>query len=166
MSNRNIFAGGLLVGIGVLLLLSNLGFLSGLWFLYALSLGFLAAYFMYQKHIGFIIPGTLVGALALFATINERGDGVSGAFFFFFFAAAFFAVYLIHTMHLKTADRGERIWPLFPGLAMGAVGILIFGVEQDFFGAAPLQYLNMIIPIILIAVGANMLVKNKNRTEE
>ena len=156
MSNRNMFTGILLTGIGLLLLLSNLGWLSGVWFLYALSLAFLTAYFVYSKTLGFIIPGMLVGALALFAHLSQRAGGLSAAFFFFFFGVAFFAIYFIHTIHLKTEDRGERIWPVFPGSALMAVGLLVFSVENDFFGMIPFRYINFIIPLLLIALGIRM----------
>ena len=147
------FTGILLTGIGVLLLFSNLGWLSGVWFLYALSLGFLTAYYVYTRSLGFIIPGMLVGALALFAHLSDRSPGLSPAFFFIFFSAAFFAVYFIHTMHLQTSDRGERIWPVFPGTALLAVGVLVYSVENNFFGIVPFRYLNFIVPLVLIGFG-------------
>ncbi len=151
------------MGIGILLLLSNLGWLSGVWFLFALSLAFLTAYFLYSRSLGFIIPGLLVGALALYAHLGDRTGGLSPAFFFFFFAAAFFGVYGIHTMHLSTTDRGERIWPIFPGTALLAVGILVYSIENDFFGIRPFRYLNYIFPVLLIAYGLKIVLVDSRK---
>ena len=153
MNNRSMFTGIMLTGIGVLLLLSNLGWLSGVWFLYALSLGFLTAYFVYNRSLGFIIPGMLVGALAAFAHLSDRIPGLSAGYFFFFFSLAFYAIYFIHTIHLKTSDRGERIWPVFPGSALLFVGILVYSVDNNFFGILPFRYLNYVIPLVVIGVG-------------
>jgi hypothetical protein len=163
MKNRSMFTGIMLTGIGLLLLLSNLGWLSGVWFLYALSLGFLTAYFVYSRSLGFIIPGMLVGALASFAHLSERIAGLSAGFFFFFFSLAFFAVYFIHTMHLNTSDRGERIWPVFPGTALLAVGVLVYSVDNNFFGILPFRYLNYAVPLVLIAVGLRIVLSGSRK---
>ncbi len=159
MKNSQVFKGILLLGAGVLMLLANLEVLSGLWFLYALSLGFLTAYFFLGRNLGFLIPGNMIGAIAIFASLNERFIEVSPAWLFVFFAAAFFIVYFIHTRNLETSDRGERIWPLFPGTALLLVGILVYVVESQLLDARNLRYINYIFPVALILIGFTVLVK-------
>ncbi len=160
MKGKHIWTGLIMIGVGLLVLAANLGLLSGLWVLGAISVGFMGAYFTGERHLGFLIPGLLTGGLTAFAALESLTGALSGAYLFFFFAAAFYLVYVIHTSRLKTTDQGEKIWPLFPGTALLAVALLVLGIEGKHLGEAALSWINMILPAGLIIVGVTIFIRN------
>jgi hypothetical protein len=160
MMSKQTWIGLIMVGVGLLVLAANMGAISGLWVLGAIAAGFLGVYGLGNRHLGFLIPGLLVGGLAAFASLESLTGTLSGAYLFFFFAAAFYLVFALHTGRLNTEDRGERIWPLFPGTALLAVGLLVLGIEGNYLQDASLSWINMILPVGLIGVGLTLFIRN------
>jgi len=153
--------GILLIAIGIFILLNTLNLISDDIFLYLLSGGFLFTYFMLgaRKHygnVGFLIPGTVLLAIALFSDLQriELIDSLGGGFFFIMLGLAFTAV-LIHTNAFEKWD-----WPIYPAASLILFGIFIIFIDNNDF-IQNLEYLNYITPVILIALGGYFLYQNK-----
>lgn len=151
--------GALILGAGVLLLLGNLGFVSGEFFLMVLGAGFVATYLLVggrreYGNVGFLIPGTVLIAINAFAVFAGQAGG-HGSWFFLSLSAAFLVVFGVHTYWFRHLDRSQRYWPLYPagGLALffGLVyGGEVLGWQWTFKGLEALNYLWV---LALIGVG-------------
>ena len=152
------FKGGVLLIIaGVFLLLNQLGVIPGQAFMFLLAFGFIAAYVLLGArkeygNVGFLIPGTVLFAIAGYAAISEASgmEDLSPAFFFLGLSLSFWAVFLVHTAWFKSEDHGARFWPVYPAAAL----LLFFAVIS--FAEDRIVYLNLlnyIWVIALIAVG-------------
>lgn len=156
------FKGGILLIIaGVFLLLNQLGVIPGQAFLFLLALGFIATYVLLGArkeygNVGFLIPGTILLSIAVFAAASGRPgfESPSPAYFFFGLSLSFWAVFLVHTYWFKAMDHGERFWPVYP-----AAGLLLLAGIISFSGewVERLNLLNYIWIIALIAVGGWMI---------
>lgn len=161
--NRKSVVGLLLVGIGVVAALVNLGLFRGVFFLPAISAGLLAMYVGFggrkrDGNLGFLIPGCIVGAIGLYALLSDYGllrD--SGGVFLMMLGTAFLAVMLVHTMHGRDQDWGARYWPIFP-----ATGLILTGVAASARFNFPWNLWNMLGPAALIIVGLSMWLKNRD----
>ena len=160
MREKYVRIGLMMVSVGMLVLAANMGAVSGIWVLIAAAAGFLALYVWNGRHVGLLIPGLFIAGLAGFAALDSFTGALSGGYLFFFFAAAFYLVYAIHTCRITGSDRGERIWPLFPGTALLAVGMLVFGIEGNYFNEAVLRSMNMLLPAGLILGGILVFVRH------
>lgn len=152
------FKGGiLLIVAGVFFLLNQLGVIPGQTFLFLLAFGFIATYVLLGArkeygNVGFLIPGTVLLSIALFAAVSEQPgfDNYGPAFFFFGLSLSFWAVFLVHTYWFKAMDHGERFWPVYPAAGLLVVsGIIRFSGEW----VEHLNLLNYLWVIALIAVG-------------
>ncbi|HED24193.1 MAG TPA: hypothetical protein ENN91_03615, partial [Firmicutes bacterium] len=140
------FKGGILLIIaGVFLLLNQLGLIPGQSFLFLLAFGFIAAYVLLGArkeygNVGFLIPGAVLLAIALFAALSERPrfESISPAYFFFGLSLSFWAVFLVHTYWFKELDHGGRFWPVYP-----AAGLLLVAAIISFSGEW-IKYLNLL----------------------
>ncbi|RAK05353.1 hypothetical protein C8C77_13028 [Halanaerobium saccharolyticum] len=153
--------GILLIAIGIFILLNTLNLISDDIFLYLLSGGFLFAYFMLgaRKHygnIGFLIPGTVLLAIALFSDLEkiEFIDNLGGGVFFILLGLAFAGV-LIHTNAFKKWD-----WPIYPAGALIIFGLFVIFIDNNDF-IQNQEYLNYITPVVLIILGSYFLYQNK-----
>lgn len=160
--NRKSVVGLLLVAIGVVAALVNLGLFRGAFFLPAVSAGLLVMYvgFGGRKHdgnLGFLIPGTIVGAIGLYALLNDYGVlRDSGGVFLMMLGTAFLIIMVVHTMHGQDQDWGARYWPVFP-----ATGLILTGVAAAARVSLPWNIWNMIGPVALIIVGLSLWLKNR-----
>lgn len=153
--------GIILITIGIFILLNTLNLISDEIFLYLLSGGFIFTYFMlgarkHYRNIGFLIPGSILLAIALFSDL-EKIDfiaGLGGGFFFIMLGLAFLAV-LVHTSAFKKWD-----WPIYPAAALILFGLFVIFVDNNDF-IQNLEYLNYITPLVLIALGAFFLYQNR-----
>lgn len=155
--------GVLLIAIGIFIMLNTLDLVSDDIFLYLLGGGFLITYFMLgaRKHygnIGFLIPGTVLLAIALFSDLQRIKfiDNLGGGFFFIMLGLAFIAV-LIHTSAFEKWD-----WPIYPAGALILFGVFIIFVDNNDF-IQNLEYLNYITPLILIILGGYFLYQSRNK---
>lgn len=152
------FKGGVLLIIaGVFLLLNQVGVIPGQAFMFLLAFGFIATYVLLGArkeygNVGFLIPGTVLSAIALYAAISEVSgfETISPAYFFLGLSLSFWVVFLVHTFWFKSEDHGARFWPVYP-----AAGLLLFSGLISFVDerAEYLNLLNYLWVIVLIAVG-------------
>ncbi len=156
--------GILLIVAGVLLLANQFGLIPGQIFLFLLALGFIATYVLLGArkeygNVGFLIPGTILSSIAVYAAISEHSgyENLSPAYFFIGLSISFLLVLLIHTYWFKTMDHGERFWPVYP-----AAGLLVLSGVIN-FSEQWVEYMNLVNYlwiIALIAVGAWMVFKS------
>jgi len=165
--NRKSIVGVLLVALGVVAALVNLGVFRGVFFLPIVSAGLLSMYVAFggRRHdgnLGFLIPGCIVAAIGLYAVLNDYiSMRDSGGVFLMMLGAAFLAIMVVHTLHGKDQDWGARYWPIFP-----ATGLILTGVAAASRVNFPWNIWNMIGPVALIVVGLSLWFKNRNGTGE
>ncbi len=128
--DKNAKIGILLVGFGLFVLLNQMNFFSGNFFLAFLGVGFLVVYALVggrknYANMGFLIPGLVLLALAAY-TSGELSFHPS--LFFLFLSLVFWAVLLVHTFWFKGEDLGTRIWPVFPGAGLMLFSGFIYGI--------------------------------------
>ena len=159
-----------LILLGILLLLSQFGLVGQHIFMYVLAIGFLAAYQWAggnQRYgtIGFLIPGCVILAIALFSDIDRLTSGLffGPGWFFLLLGAAFFAIYYVHT-RVAGQDSGSRQWPLYPAGGLAGFGLFIAVVTQ----LEALQragFLRWVVPVLLIVVGAYLLLRRQKPSQ-
>jgi hypothetical protein len=158
--DRN-FVGLLLVGLGLLVLLSNLTQTIdfGILILPTLGLIFLAWGF-YTRRFGFIVPGCILTGLGipmlLMQTNLDLSGEKSGALFVLGLGLGFGAMSLFAPFFKEK----NVWWPLIPGAILVVVGVLLF-VGGD--ALRWLTWLGMVWPLILIGIGAYILVAPRLR---
>jgi hypothetical protein len=162
MNRKNVIFGSILVIAGLYIALNTLGLLPGFNYLYLLSAGFIAAYLLFDKNLGFLIPGCILGAIALFSTAQSMISGLDGSWFIVFLATGFLAIFLIHTLHVRKVSWGERYWPLFPAASLLLIGSFIILVEKDLLriDLEHLKYLNLIFPAAAVITGVIILARS------
>lgn len=157
--NKNFKVGIILVVIGAFLLLTQLNIFSGPMFLSLLGVGFLVVYFLMggrknYGNLGFLIPGLILLALAVFTseTISQHPS-----LFFFLLSLVFLVVLFAHTFWFTGVDWGTRFWPIFPAAGLMLFSGYIYGVtvlNWSFFNLA-----NYLIPLIIIVIGITLILK-------
>jgi len=153
--------GIILIAVGAFFLLNTLNLIGEDLFLYLLSAGFIFTYFMlgarkHYRNIGFLFPGAVLLAVALFSDIQQfdAAAELGGGLFFIFLGAAFLIVF-IHTRAFSKWD-----WPIYPAVSLILFGIFITAVEKTDITAGA-EFLNYLFPIILIAAGVYLLYRQK-----
>ena len=168
--NKKIIGGVLLLAAAVVLLVSQLGYLPGEFFLLVLGGGFCLTYFLMggakeYGSVGFLIPGAILLALGGYALAEGAlsGAAVNEALFFAALSAAFLIV-LIHTVRFKDKDHGGRFWPVYPAGALLVLSGIIYGsnfisidISADIF--------NYIWVAVLIVVGIRLLFTGRDKVE-
>lgn len=157
--------GLLLIIIGGIFFLSNLGLYPGEFTLMIVGILLLLMYYrsgasVYRRSQGLIIAGAIVTMVGLFAAMDQNLPLGSrdGYLFFVFLGIAFFAVFLVHTRNLKSMPPGKRRWPLYPAAALWGFALFVLMVElldRDLTQ----QILNNAFPVGLILVGVILIVK-------
>jgi hypothetical protein len=157
--SKNVKGGLLLVGAGIILLLSMLGVIPGVLVVLMLGAGFCTAYAVLggrreYGNIGFLIPGTVLLAVGGHAPLSSAlGTGqFNGVVFFFLLSLSFLAVLFVHTYWFKELEHGERFWPVYPSL-----GLLLFtaviSVSEVWGWDFPLQAINYLWVAALMGAG-------------
>lgn len=158
---KNSMIGLILVSVGVLMLLGNLGMLDGEFMLLGVGAIFLIFYGISgrdndSRKVGLLIPGLIIIAVGLFAQLESRLDNAP-YLFFVFLGLAFLGVYVIHTRNIQGGK-----WPLFP--ALGLFGFAAFVFAATNFNIAFLgTIMNNLVPAGAIVVGLVILVKARKR---
>ena len=157
--------GLILILLGVLFLLSNLGFFSGAIVLWIIGGSFLFFYYNSGKsnsnrNLGLLIPGMIIIAVGVYDFLNKTLGitAIEGVTFLIFLGIAFIGIYLIHTRHSENGGFGERNWPLFPALGLFAVSLLSL-LEKHLESELIAQILGNMFPIVLIIVGIVIFVR-------
>ncbi len=159
---KNSMIGLILVSVGVLMLLGNLGVLGGEFMLLAIGAAFLIFYGLsgretVSRKVGLLIPGLIIIAVGLFAQFESQLENAP-YMFFVFLGLAFLGVYLIHT---RSIEGGK--WPLFPALGLFGFAAFVFAATNfniSFLGTI----MNNLVPAGAILVGLVILVKTRKRT--
>lgn len=140
---------------GIILVVLGLMFLAAQWFdfagaavLGALSVFFVVIYATTRKY-GFLIPGMILGGLAIGVGLQEYGYDPSGGTVVLGLGAGFIAIYLVNVLVQSPASW----WPLIPG------GILsVVGVTQLAEGTAAAETIARLWPVGLIVAGVIVLI--------
>lgn len=149
------FTGGLLIGLGLLVLLSYLlqNPTLNILILPLLGLGFLVWGF-YTRRFGFTIPGCILLGLGIPLLLSQAISGLEdtgdGAVFVLGLAFGFAAISVIAPFFKER----RAWWPLIPGGILGIVGAsMLFGDR----GLEILRALNFVWPIALVLIGVYLL---------
>lgn len=162
-SRRERRIGGIaLVALGIFFLLAQ--FLNlGAWVLPILGLGLLSVGVL-TKQAGWMIPGGILSGLALGVFTVEhplsRDNPVAGGLFLIAFAAGWALIYVASRLFTNNPQR----WALIPAGIMAGIGAMTFVAE--FTGPSIrlfFRVLNVGWPLILIAIGVNLLVREWRR---
>jgi hypothetical protein len=160
--------GIVLVALGLMLALVNFGVFGGNMFLPLVSLALLSMYVAFggrrnDGNLGFLIPGCIVGAIGLYANLDEAGvfGRDSGGIFLMMLGIAFLIIMVVHTMRSDDKDWGARYWPVFP-----AAGLIGTGVVAQANLNLPFNIWNMIGPVVLIGIGLNIWIKSRRENNE
>lgn len=150
---RPALVGGIiLIGIGILALLAQLGLLENLGFLFLPALGALFLIWgLATRTFGLVIPGGILGGIGLGigllqGPLANAPEPLQGAVFLLSFAAGWG---LIALLSLITADTPQW-WPLIPGGILAVIGGLLLAGET---GVRILAISGYAWPVILIALG-------------
>lgn len=163
---KNVKVGIILILAGVVMLLSHFGLIPGISFLFMLGFGFIATYIIVggrkeYGYVGFLIPGSILLAVATFAALGEN-TGVAElnpGFFFLGLSLSFLVVFLVHTYWFKELGHGDRYWPLYPAAGLlvfaGLIGVGTSGRWLEYY-----SLLNYLWIVALIAVGVWLIIKS------
>lgn len=148
---------------GIILVVLGLMFLAAQWFdftgaavLGALSVFFVVMYATTRKY-GFLIPGMILGGLAIGVGLQEYGYDPSGGIVVLGLGAGFIAIYLVNVFVQSPASW----WPLVPG------GILsVVGLTQLAEGTAAEETIARLWPVGLIIAGVIVLIATFMRPDQ
>lgn len=153
--DRRSTAGLILVVIGLMLLAAQWFNFTGAAVLGVLSAFFLVMYATSRKY-GLLIPGMILGGLAVGVGLQEYGYDPSGGIVVLGLGAGFVAVYLVDVL----VQSGARWWPLIPG------GILsVVGATQLAEGTAAADTIARLWPLGLVAAGVLVLAASFFRSD-
>lgn len=155
--NKKIIWGIAFMIFGFIMGLSALEIIPGVITLFLLTVGFLAAYMFYKRSIGFLIPGSVFLALAVFATMNQYNPRYDGIYFLILLGLAFIAILFLHTIRIETKKWGLKYWPLFPAIIFFLTGGLILTDRYTLISISS-RYINLITPISVIVIGIGILI--------
>jgi hypothetical protein len=140
-------AGAILIGVGLIFLAAQWFSVDGPFVLGALSFVFLALYAT-TRRIGFIVPGAILGGLAIGVGLEQAGYPMNGSAVVLGLAAGFLVIFVANAI----ARVPAYWWPLIPGGILSVVGTsnAIGGTEAE-------RVLAFAWPVVLIAVGVFVL---------
>lgn len=148
---RGILGGAILIAVGTVYLLQALGFAhSGALLFIGLGAAFAFAYHLGARQYVYLVPAAVLAGfgLGLFVPSVMGLAGTAAALVFFtFLSAGLVMVYLL---------APERRWPLVPAAVVALLALLAWSGRADIVPAQAQAYL---IPLILIAVGAYVLLQ-------
>jgi len=165
--NKNTEIALVLIITGIMLFLCSAGNSGGQAFLFIVSAGFFAAYFMYGKLqgkyiIGFIIPACLVFMLSSFSLIEEniRYKKIEGPLFFLMIATGFLMIYVIHYVIYSGVKFGRMKWPLVTSIPIYAFGVFVLLMEN--YNIAYVRYM----PAVLLIGAGGLILLNSFKKKE
>jgi hypothetical protein len=139
--------GAILIGIGLIFFAAQWFSADGAFVLGALSFVFLALFASTRK-LPFIIPGAILGGLAVGVGLEEAGYTMNGSAVVLGLAGGFLTIFVANVI----ARTPAYWWPLIPG------GILsVVGTSNAAGGTDAERIVSLAWPLILIAVGVLVL---------
>lgn len=148
LADRRSTAGIVLVVLGLVFLAAQWFDFSGAAVLGALSVFFVVMYATTRRY-GFVIPGMILGGLAVGVGLQEYGYDPNGGFVVLGLGAGFIAIYLINVFVQAPASW----WPLVPGGVLSVVG-----ATQLAEGTAAADTIARLWPVGLIAADVIVLI--------
>ncbi len=124
---------------------------SGSIFLGSISLAFITVYVMNREHWWAIIPGGVLFTLSVVAGLDEVSGWETGGIFFFGLAATFALVALS-----PATARGKMTWAWIPAGVLFALAVVTTASVEGL--------INILWPLVLVAVGGALLYRNYLRT--
>jgi len=145
--------GFILLGLSGTILVDEILGLSfgGSLFLGSISLAFVTVYVMNREHWWAIIPGGVLATLATVAGLGEVSGWETGGIFFFGLATTFALVALS-----PATDRGKMTWAWIPAGVLFALAVVTTASMEGL--------INILWPLVLVAVGGALLYRNYLRT--
>ena len=169
--NKKILGGVFFLAAGVLLLVSQLGFLPGEFFLLLLGGGFCMAYFLVggvkeYSSVGFLVPGAILLAVGAYALLESHLPAVAdnGAIFFATLSAGFWLV-SIHTIRFTGKDHGGRFWPMYPASALLILSVIIYSAKHTSVDISA-ELFNYIWVFVLIIIGIKLVLTGMGKNSE
>lgn len=162
------FWGLLMILAGSFIILKQFNLLTDQALLYFIALAFIGTYLMRggtarYSNLGMLIPGCMIGMIALYADVEDTPlvHQMGGGFFFILLSFVFFVV-LIHTWSFRNEEWGRRNWPIFPATSLLAFGLLVMAMDRSEF------YFNVmhgdaIFGVLIIALGFYILFRGGHR---
>jgi len=144
--SRNDVLAALLIAFGLLFLVSNVYAVGGGAFLLAIGLAFAFARITSGRY-GFAVPAGILLGLGAF-TMLEEANAITGrepGWSLVLLALGFVAVYVI-------GWRPTAIWPFFPALALGTIGLLFLG-SPVLRPLAAYAWIAIYWPAVLVVLG-------------
>lgn len=140
-------AGAVLIGVGLIFFVAQWFSADGPFVLGALSFVFLALFAATRK-IGFVVPGAILGGLAIGTGLEQAGYSMNGSAVVLGLSAGFIAIFVANVAARVPASW----WPLIPGGILGVVGTsnAVGGTEAE-------RFIALAWPVVLIAVGVFVL---------
>jgi hypothetical protein len=158
-----------LILIGVLILLGNMGMLEGELALFIISMGLFGGYILTggrnrSGSIGFLIPACILLMIGIFTYLENSGNikALEGSLFFFMLGTAFFIIYFINNYKRTDMTFGSKNWPVITGSSVYAFGTLVFLFESYEIPFVKILLQNL-WPIGLILAGIIIIIKNFRR---
>ncbi|GEM_PF-6646903 len=143
------FWGVVLICVGLMAAVSQLGYVSGDLFLLFVSAALLAGYLLSGYATGLLVAGMSVGALGSFVAISDRYPATGAWLFFLLMGGGFLLVLLIERLLGRSID-----WPVYPGAALVAFSGFIYVRERGCI-AVSVSYWRY-WPILLVGIGLIM----------
>ncbi len=153
-----IVAGGILILIGAISLLSRVTTFNAM--LYPLGLGLIfLAWGLLTRTSGLLIPGGVLtgifaGSALMEIPMTGTSDPARGGVFLAVFAASWVLISLL-SIYTESPRKGWT-WPLFPAVALGLVAAALLAGET---GMKALEYAGYGWPVVLIGVGIYLILK-------
>lgn len=146
-SERPWTAGVILIGLGLIFFAAQWLSADGALVLGAIAFVFLAL-FASTRALGFLIPGAILGGLAIGVGLEDAGYGMNGSVVVLGLAAGFFTIFVANVLMRAPAYW----WPLIPGGILGLVGTssAVGGTEAE-------RTIALVWPLVLVAVGVLIL---------
>lgn len=160
MERRNLIGGIILILVGLLMLLSVLDIFHGFNILLFIGAGFLIAYALTKRNIGFLIPGCIVTSIGLFVLLTDNRiiSNADGEYFLIMLGCAFLLIMLVHTMWIKVDAWGAKYWPAIPGTILVLIGTFALLDKHSNY-----NFLETVFkygwPLIIIAAGLIILIR-------
>jgi hypothetical protein len=144
----------ILIALGLVFLAGNLLPIGGGLLFLGLGAAFALARFLTGNY-GFAVPAGILLGFGAFVAQEEAGllPGDGGGWFFVMLGLGFLAVYLLGL-------RPRAIWPLFPAAVLLAFGAALLGLLPT-ASLAVLAWLGLLWPVILIAAGLWLLLRDR-----
>ncbi len=154
-AQRQSLAGTALIGIGLVLLAVELFQPTDAdWIVLGSISILLFAFYAGTRQDGFLVPGAILGGLAIGVGLEDLGYSMNGGAVVLGLGAGFIAIYVIDTLF----GAHPHWWPLIPG------GILaVVGGSQAIGGTAAADAVARWWPAVLIMVGVFVLVAGQRQ---